>query len=191
MWKLKCLNLGILSLGILVFKKKSLGLFWVCELAHSCSQQNTVIYWGKLSCKMFISHTPLIKGQKKNQQFGRAQLTLHILPWTQRTYSEASWATSGETTRVCVITSSAHIEHWLQFNEVKMPKKKKMWRRCPQSFLSREGNAEEQASASGYWERSLRLSVIVYYGSLAFAAFTCLNTTDTYISLSGDVRESV
>ena len=140
---------------------------------------------------MLISHTPLIQEKQKNQQLGRAQLTLHILLWTQRTYSEASWATSGETTRVCVIPSSAHIEHWLQFYEVKMPKKKKMWRRCPQSFLSREGITKEQATASGYWEQSLRLSVIGYYGSLTFAAFTCLSTTDPCISLCGDVRESV
>ena len=131
----------------------------------------------------YSPHIPHSGKKKKNQQLGRAQLTLQVLPWTQRAYSEASWATSGETTRVCVIPSSAHIEHWLQFYEVKMPKKKKMWRRCPQSFLSREGSSKQQATASGYWERSLRLSVIGYYGSLTFAAFTCLSTTDTYISL--------
>ena len=38
---------------------------------------------------------------------------------------------------------------------------------------------------------SLRFSVIGYYGSLAFTAFTFLSTTDPCISLCGDVRESV
>ena len=54
MWKL--------GLGIVIFQRKGLGLLWACELAHSCSQQNTVIYWGKLSCKTLIPHTPLIRG---------------------------------------------------------------------------------------------------------------------------------
>ena len=80
MWKL--------DLGIFIFQK-SLGLLWACELAHSCSQKNAVIYWGKLSCKMLIHHTPLIQAEKKerkkeNQQLVRAELSLQVLSWTQR-----------------------------------------------------------------------------------------------------------
>ena len=106
MWKL--------GLGIVIFQRKGLGLLWACELAHSCSQQNTVIYWGKLSCKTLIPHTSLIREKKKKKSAAwQSWTSLHVLSWTQRANPEGTWVTNGGhggTTTDSVTPSSAHTE---------------------------------------------------------------------------------
>ena len=149
---------------------------WTCTQLLSAKYCN-LLRKTKLQ-NAYSPHIPHSGKKKKKPAACQSWTSLHVLSWTQSTNPEGTWVTNGdhgETTRDHVIPSSAHRTHWLQFYKVKMPKKKKMWRRCPQSFLSREGSSKQQATASGYWEWSLRLSVIGYYGSLAF----------------GDVRESV
>lgn len=62
---------------------------------------------------------------------------------TQRPNPETTWATNvgcgWDHHWMCHSLLTTHKTHWLQLYEVKMLKKRKMWRRCPQSFLfSRE-----------------------------------------------------
>lgn len=122
----------------------NLGMLWTCELAHSCPQQNAVIYWGKLNCKTFLPHTPIIQKKKKSTAWLSLNNWLFIFfHGTQRANPEATWATNagsdGDHHGTCHSLLTTHKTHWLQLYEVKIPKKKKMWRRCPQLFLSRGG----------------------------------------------------
>lgn len=69
-----------------------------------------------------------------------------------------------ETTTDCVAAPLPACQtHWLQLYEVKMPKKKQMWRRCPQSFLTREGEGRSEKKLlhlSLKNKASLRLGII-------------------------------
>ena len=141
---------------------------------------------------MLISHTPLIqeKKKKKSAAWQRSTDSSHPSVDTKGLFwgllSNQWWDHQG----LCHSLLSTRRTHWLQFYEVKMPKKKKMWRRCPQSFLSREGNAEEQASASGYWERSLRLCNRLLWVTRFCSLYLSQHHWHLHF-IGGDVRESV
>lgn len=129
------------DLGMSISLFHNLGSLWACKPTHSCPQQSAVIYWGELNCKTFLPHTPLIPPPPK-----KSTAWLSLNNWlfisfhgTQRANPEATWATNagggGDHHGMCHCLLPTHKTHWLRLYEVKMPKQKKMWRRCPQSSL--------------------------------------------------------
>lgn len=70
-----------------------------------------------------------------------------LLPFqsTQRPNPRTTWATNVDSDwdhhSMCQTLLTTHKTHWLQLYEVKMAQKRKMWRRCPQSFLPKNGHS--------------------------------------------------
>lgn len=126
---------------------------WDCLSVRICTElcsADAGTYWGKPNRKTFLPHTPLIQKKKKKST---AWLSLNnwlfiFFHGTQRANPEATWATNagsgGDHHGTCHFLLTTHKTHWLQLYEVEMPKKKKMWRRCPQSFLSRGAVGEKK-----------------------------------------------
>lgn len=145
---------------------------------------------------MLIPHTPSFRGKKSAAW--QSWTSLHVLSWTQRANPEGTWVTSGScggATRNRVIPSSAHTAYWLQFYEGNAQEKK--CEEVSSVISSQRGESRRTGHCIWILRTSLRLSVIGYYGSLAFikaksgTAFTCLSTTDPCIHCVEMPRESV
>lgn len=115
---------------------------WTCTQLPSAKRCNLL---RKTELQNLSSpHTHHPKKKKKSTAWLSLNNWLFIFfHGTQRANPEATWATNagsdGDHHGTCHSLLTTHKTHWLQLYEVKIPKKKKMWRRCPQLFLSRGG----------------------------------------------------
>ena len=187
MWKL--------GLGIVIFPKKR---FRTALSMWTCTQLISAKYYNLLrKTKLQNAYSPHIphSGEKKKPAAWQSWTSLHVLSWTQSANPEGTWVTNGDhggTTRNRVIPSSAHTECTdCSFMKWKCLRKIKCELGVLSHFFPERGVQKNRPLHLDIENCSLRFSVIGYYGSLAFTAFTCLSTTDPCISLCGDVRESV
>lgn len=182
-------------------KKKNHDLFcfwrtlWTCELSAAALEKGQWFIEENWIAKPFSSPKSTAWLSLNNWLF----ISFHH---TQRPNPETTWATNvgcgWDHHWMCHSLLTTHKTHWLQLYEVKILKKRKMRRRCPQSFLKKKKRKDGKKScciwilgtkSASDWNNSL--GHLLSYVHKSGTAVPCFSTTDPCILLCEDVRESV